>query len=104
MIRIAPFAVVATLAACGVWWVMSLQADKEAQAHEIAALSRSLAAMEQQAANAALARDVEAARAAGAAEREAEARAVIDQIENADLGECADVEISDTLRDILGGL
>lgn len=60
--------------------------------------------MEQQATQAALAREVEAVRAEAALQREAETRATVDKIRTLELEECADATLDPALRDILGGL
>ena len=71
----------AVLAAMGaVWYVMDLRADKAALAAQNAALSRSLAAVAEQAEQSRLAREVEAARAERFAARSAELSQAIEDI------------------------
>lgn len=99
--RLAPYAMAALAAGGAVLWVMALRADLAAERAENARLSLSLSAMTMQAENAALARDVERARVERATAREAEALATVAEIQNLQLGECADAPLDPALSDIL---
>lgn len=104
MIFLRPFmpyiAGAAVIAAMGaVWFVMDLRADKAALAAENAALSRSLAAMEAQAEQSRIAREVEAARAKRFAARSAELSATIEAILTGDIpDEMLDPRIADYIN------
>lgn len=85
----------------GVWYVMDLRADKAALAAQNAALSRSLAAMEAQAEQSRLAREVEAARAERFAARSAELSATVEAILTGDI---PDENLDPRIADYINGL
>ena len=85
----------------GVWYVMDLRADKAALAAENASLSRSLAAMEAQAAQSKMAREVEAARASRFAARTAELSATIESLLTGDI---SDENLDPRIADFINGL
>lgn len=97
---IAGAALAAAILAGGALWWQSGTIDR-LRAYK-ASLERSVAALEQQAAQAAESRRVAAARARRAQEMTAEKDAALDAIRNLDLGECADETIDPALADILG--
>lgn len=85
----------------GVWYVMDLRADKAALVAQNAALSRSLAAMEAQAEQSRLAREVEAARAERFAARSAELSATIEALLTGDIpDEVLDPRIADYINSL----
>lgn len=85
----------------GVWYVMDLRADKAALAAQNAALSRSLAAMEEQAVQSRLAREVEAARAKRFAARTAELSATVEALLTGDI---PDENLDPRIADFINGL
>lgn len=89
----------AVAAAVGALWWQSGTIDRLRE--DNASLSRSVDALGMQADQAALARDVAAARAKAAQKREAAKDKTIEEIRNLELGECADAPIDPALRDLL---
>ena len=95
-------ALMACLGLCGVlWWQSGTVSDLEA---ENGRLTRNVAVLGDQVAQARLAADVAAAYRTSETKRVAGATATIQAIRNLDLGECADADIDTDLADILRGL
>lgn len=80
LIRYGPTALAVLAVSGAVWWVMDLRADNLRLRAENASLTRSIAALEQQAGQAAAAREVEAARAERWKERAAKLNASIEAL------------------------
>jgi cell division protein FtsB len=95
------FAAAVLAAGGGVWYVMDLRADKAALVAENGSLSRSLAAIEAQAEQSRLAREVEAARAERFAVRSAKLSATIEALLT---GEIPDEMLDPRIADYINGL
>jgi hypothetical protein len=83
---------------------MAMRVTIATQGAEIASLSRSNAALTNQNAQSAIAREVDAVRAALEVKQAREATASVEAILTAELGECADEPLDPAIADILNGL
>jgi hypothetical protein len=104
MMRLAPYIALILLGGGGVWYVMNLRATVAAQGVEISSLTRSNAALRTQNEQSAIAREVDAARAALETKQARDATAAVEAILTANLGECADAPLDPAITDILDGL
>ena len=100
-LRYLPTMLAASAVGLAVWWVMSLQLENTRLTQENAALQRSVIALQQQADQSRLAREVEIARAERWRSRASD---LATQIETLLTGDFPDAALDPDLADLLNGL